>query len=131
MHTHAFVCTALVSVACMASSNARRCRLYSLSWFLTLFGNAYVPLSVRVWGNFFEHGWVTLYRTGVAIMRYNAHKIMQCRSVEAMLQLLLDRSIFEDVDNIMVVYSEMDLPEELLADNQVAFETLPNKASLK
>ena len=90
-----------------------------------------MPLSLRVWGNFFEHAWDTLYRTGVAILKYNAARIRKCRSVEAMLQLLLDRSIFEDVDSIMVIYSELELPEELLADNQEAFERLSDKASLK
>jgi hypothetical protein len=106
-----------------------RCRLYSLSWFLTLFGNAYVPLSLRVLSYFFEHGWVVLYRTGVAIMQASAPKILGCHSVEALLTLLLDRAIFEDVDNIMLGYSELQLPEDLLADNQRAFEALPNKGS--
>jgi len=107
-----------------------RCRLYSLSWFLTLFGNAHVPLSLRVWGNFFEHGWETLYRTGVAIMQHNAEAILKCESVEAMLQLLLDKSIFEDVDTIMVLFSELELPQALLAENQLAFEKLSDKASV-
>ncbi len=39
-------------------SSLRRCRLYSLSWFPTLFGTAHVPLSMRVWYNFFEQGCV-------------------------------------------------------------------------
>ena len=74
--------------------------------------------------------WVAVYRTGIAIMKHNAERILALQGVEPMLQMLHSKSILENVNEIMMLCTDLDLPEDLLNENQRAFELLSNKASI-
>ena len=59
-------------------------------------------------------------------MQHNREALLAVTTVEDMIATMLNKAILQDVDEIMLLYSEQVVPEDLVEDNKLAFESLPN-----